>query len=104
MADPRILHCYAQVQWHDEAWLSGTPDALVMLRDAIDRALNEGAGQCDLFTGDGEGYTVHVVKMTEADALKQALPYTDEHLREPICGGFGPWSILMGEEVKEPSQ
>jgi hypothetical protein len=63
-----VLHCYAQAFPHGDAYLSGGRGALLALRATIDKALHDGAGACDLFTSDGEGYTVHVVAMTDADA------------------------------------
>ena len=89
-----VLHCYAQAFWHTEAYLSGGRGALMALRAAIDKALHDGAGECDLFTSDGEGYTVHVVAMTDADAERQVVPYTDDCARQPWNDAFGPWDAL----------
>jgi len=89
-----VLHCYAQAFWHAEAYLSGGRGALSALRAAIDKALHAGAGECDVFTSDGEGYTVHVVAMADADAERQVVPYTDDCARLPWNAAFGPWDVL----------
>ena len=89
-----VLHCYAQAFWHTEAYLSGGRGALMALRSAIDKALHDGSGECDLFTSDGEGYTVHVVAMSDADAERQVVPYTDDCARQPWNDAFGPWDAL----------
>lgn len=89
-----VLHCYAQPYWHGAAYLSGGRVALLALRAAIDKALHDGDGQCDLFASDGEGYTVHVVAMSDADAQRQVVPYTDDCAREPWNDAFGPWDAL----------
>ncbi len=57
------LHVYAQSHEHDEAYLIGTRDALVQLREAIDIALSnkarrrESVSVADFFSSDGEGYS-----------------------------------------------
>jgi len=89
-----VLHCYGQPFWHVEAYLSGGRGALMALRATIDKALHDGDGQCDLFTSDGEGYTVHVVAMSDADAQRQVVPYTDECAAQSWHDGFGPWNVL----------
>jgi hypothetical protein len=96
-----VLHCYAQALWHAEAYLSGGRGALRALRDAIDKALHCGAGECDLFTSDGEGYTLHVVAMSDADAERQVVPYTDDCARQPWTEAFRPWDVLRAHARAE---
>ena len=89
------LHIYAQEIWHDEAYIAGTREDLEMLRMAIDRALTDGRGQMQAFVCDGEGYTVHVVTMTEDQADAMPVPYTDEMARaHQERMEFGPWALL----------
>ena len=90
-----VLHLYAQPFWHVEAYISGGRGALLALRAAIDEALHKGAGECDVFASDGEGYTVHVVAMTDADADRQVPPYTDDCAAQSWRDGFGPWNVLQ---------
>ena len=99
-----VLHCYAQAIWHDEAYLSGGRGALMALRSAIDAALRDGAGECDVFASDGEAYTVHVVAMSDADAERQVVPYTEEPARQlhPWNDVFGPWDVLRANVGVEP--
>jgi hypothetical protein len=100
-----VLHCYAQAFWHTDAYLSGGRGALLALRSAIDKALHDGAGECDLFTSDGEGYTVHVVAMSDADAERQVVPYTDDCARQPWNDAFGPWDALRtNAQAEQPAR
>lgn len=97
-----VLHCYAQSLWHAEAYLSGGRDALLALRGAIDKALHDGSGECNLFASDGEGYTVYVVAMTDADAEHQVVPYTDDCARLSWNNAFGPWDVLRTNARTKP--
>jgi hypothetical protein len=90
-----VLHCYAQSHWHTEAYISGSRDALTALRAAIDRALlHSGVSECDVFASDGEGYTVYVVAMSDEDAARQVVPYTDEIAAQNWNDQPGPWDAL----------
>lgn len=95
-----VLHCYAQAFWHAEAYISGGRDALLMLRAAIDKALDDGVAQCDVFASDGEGYTVYVVAMSEEDAARQVVPYTDEIAARNWADQPGPWDAIGGGQSK----
>jgi len=91
-----VLHCYAQHSHHTEAYISGSRSALVALRAAIDLALAgaDGVAKCDVFTSDGEGYTVYVVAMTDEDAERQVVPYTADYAAQNWNGRPGPWDAL----------
>ncbi len=89
--DEMLLHIYPQGQWHDDAVIVGTPAALTELRDALDMALEHGAVRIPLeyavqtehvFTGDGEGYLVHVACLDGDEMQRVRLPYTDEVARD----------------------
>jgi hypothetical protein len=92
-----VLHLYAQPLWHAEAYIAGTRESLSALAAAIQRALLlGGVAELDTFANDGEGYTVHVVAMDEADMDRVPPPYTEEYAsgtssNEPQ---FGPWSVV----------
>lgn len=93
------LHIYAQTIWHDEAYIAGTRENLEMLRLAIDRALEDGNGQMQAFTCDGEGYNVHVVVATEEQADAMPVPYTDECARaHQDRVQFGPWALMRSND------
>lgn len=87
-----ILHIYGQGGWHDAALLLGDRDALIRLRDAVDEAIASGAGRCDVFTGDGEGYPVLVVRHEETELV--LLPYTEEDAWDARKDAVDPWSLL----------
>lgn len=90
----KTLHIYGQTIWHDEAYIAGTPEALSLLRDAIDEALRTGSGKAECFVCDGEGYRVDVVATDDENMDKMAVPYTDQIAEAPAGNNFGPWSLL----------
>lgn len=78
------LHVYAQPHWHEPARIVGTPDALMALRRAIDKAIHAGsATEKGFFVCDGEGYEI-AISMVSREALNaEPLPYTDEIANPP---------------------
>ena len=78
------LHIFAQHYWHDEAYVVGDRDSLIVLRDALDRAIANGISETPtdsecLATNDGEGYVVRVLRLEPDDEaiVWMAVPYTD---------------------------
>jgi len=93
-----VLHCYAQHSWHTEAYISGSRDALTLLRAAIDKALADGLSECKTCAADGECYSVYVVAMSDADAERQVVPYTADYAARDWSGAPGPWDALKQRE------
>jgi hypothetical protein len=61
--------------WHDDAHIVGDEAALRALREAIDAAIRRGAASSSyIFTCDGEGYRVRVVRRATNDL---PVPYVD---------------------------
>lgn len=85
-----ILHIYGQSHWHDDATIAGTREALTALRNAIDTALRGGAAACQSFVNDGEGYNIMIRTLSDKDARRMALPYTDEIASEKGENAFWP--------------
>jgi hypothetical protein len=82
-----VLHIFAQSQWHGDAAICGTRTALTNLRDAIQKALDGGKGECESFVNDGEGYDIGVRLETPESADKLPLPYVDaECFPRAVCG------------------
>lgn len=70
------LHIHAAEEPHEEAYIVGNRDALVALRDAIDRAVMSGRPEyARVFTADGEGFAAVVVPMQ--DMTDMAVPYAN---------------------------
>lgn len=99
------LHIYAQLLWHGEAFIVGTPAALRALRDTCDLALEGKTQAVTSFAADGEGYNVFVVPLEESDPRWEqlVLPYTDEMLgsmekRLGNEGAIGPIDVLGSDE------
>lgn len=89
-----LLHIYAQEIWHEPGYIIGTPEALLSLRDAITAALRTGRGDMESFVCDGEGYTVHVLAVLEAQMHRLVAPYTDPCAQDPDPGKTGPRTLL----------
>ena len=71
------MHVYPQSHAHAPAEIRGTREAMIALRDTIDRALNHSNGEAEFqaFTKDGEGYGV-LLRRVPRDALHRSrLPY-----------------------------
>lgn len=92
------LHIYAQGEWHGEAHIIGTTEALRKLRAAIDSALTEGGGTATSFTNDGEGFDTAVVRVDNAEEFaKLAVPYTNEIAKDH--NGKGPWDMKIVQRI-----
>jgi len=91
------LHVYPQETWHDEAYIVGDREALLILRALIDQALRPGPGteEVELFAGDGEGYAIHVVNLEGDEGWnKIAVPYTGNIAKEKRETAVWPWQII----------
>jgi len=72
------MHVHGQqYAWRDEARIVGTREALIGLRDAIDRALADknGEAECDAIAGDGEGYAIEVRRVPRHTVQLARVPY-----------------------------
>lgn len=76
-----ILHLFSQLYCHSDAWVVGTMDGLIKLRDALTRVIDTGEPQvAHTYTSDGEGYCALVIPLTGQQMYDMALPYTHENL------------------------
>lgn len=80
----KLLHIYSQLSYHTPAFIIGSHEGLVALREAIDKCLasNDIAETPSVYVNDGEGYKVYIKKEefddAESLAAKLAVPYTGE--------------------------
>jgi hypothetical protein len=85
---PPILQIYGQVEQHHEAFIVGNKEGLIMLREAIDKALNEQVSFATEYVVDGEGYDIIVINRNEhwQDEPWQSLrlPYTADYYHYAI--------------------
>lgn len=93
MNEPRLLHIYAQDYWHTPAFIVGDVTALTALRDALNRALENGVAGALAFCNDGEGYNAIVAKVDEETFNTLSQPYTDECCAGGGGGQIGPWEL-----------
>ncbi|SMB96847.1 hypothetical protein SAMN00808754_1685 [Thermanaeromonas toyohensis ToBE] len=91
-----LLHVYGQRYWHDEAVILGNKEALEALARAVEKAIKSGHGEAELYTADGEGYTIVVLRKGEPwpEGWEHlALPYTDDCARERREDAVWPWEL-----------
>ena len=79
------LHIYAQYAYHDPVRILGTREALVALRDGINRALEHenGEAEAEAITNDGEGYGVEIKCVPRRAVHDARLPYTADYAFDP---------------------
>lgn len=79
--DETWCHIYGPSCWHSPVRIQGTREALKLIRDAIDYALETGmdGNAKHLFSSDGEGYSVEVQVRNFKFLEEQSLPYIAPH-------------------------
>ena len=85
----KYLHIYGQKSWHDEVCIAGNMEALIALRDAINKTLIEKTTAILLYVADGEEFELNVDLIDDFDLLP--LPYTDPIARN---SKDNPWQPI----------
>jgi hypothetical protein len=86
MSDFPSIHLYSQYSEHDEAFIIGTRDALIALREAIDAALEAQKATAVVYARDGEGYDL-IVQCVSEDYMEIArLPYQYLYVNSHLMG------------------
>ena len=94
------IHIYAQKQFHDTAYIVGTPEGLKALRDAIDKALGGEVDTClKTTTSDGEEYNLWVVTESFMWNFLQ-MPYTDKELHNSEKT-LPPWELILKSDGED---
>lgn len=94
----KFLVMYGQSYSHDPAFIVGNKKALIALRDAIDRAIeNQRAVATPMFIAtDGEGYDLFIGVVEEEDRLQKLLmPYTDEAFEDRRKDYVSPYDVAF---------
>ena len=94
------LHIYSQIMWHDPAYIVGTEEGLIALRNAIDGALARDVGVETSYVNDGEGFSIAIKKVDEVTAEKLAVPYLMAEAKEKDKEAIRPGNLLF-ETVRE---
>lgn len=95
------LQIYAQSGPHDRAFICGTKEDLINLRDVLNILLQRDLSKVsyDTFTSDGEGYTLRIIKLEENDFYDLQLPYTSDIFSEENSKTKKhPWYYEIGEK------
>lgn len=97
-----ICHVYGPGQWHDDAIIAADTSALLKIKQAVDEALTNGTGECELFVNDGEGFTFAVLKVDNPETKeKLAIPYTDDFAASKNKDAIWPEQILYKDQIIE---
>lgn len=81
---PNILHIYAQEEYHGDAQIVGTRDALIRLRETIDTVLQTTSEHykvtctAQFFANDGDGYEVTVACFPDFMIKSLMIPYSGQ--------------------------
>lgn len=89
-SDNKVLHIYGQDAWHDAAYIIGTKEALVELRNGIDEALKNDMSKVVVWPADGEGFELFLIVRTSDQMEQLMLPYFSDSCPK---GGKGPWEL-----------
>ncbi|MGB9805001.1 hypothetical protein [Desulfofundulus sp.] len=94
-----LLHVYGQRAWHDDVYIVGNRQGLETLLAAVKQALKESRGETDsdVFTADGEGYSVIVLRQDGSwpeGWARVALPYWGDHARDEREGVLRPGNLI----------
>ena len=76
-----IVHLYGQSRPRDKAFIVGTFEGLLQLREAINQALRQPSGlihATSAFVSDGEGYTLSVICAADERMHDYIIPYVWE--------------------------
>lgn len=105
-----LLHIYGQGAWHEGAYIVGNVEALVALRDALNKLLaTDGIGLMNLQDGyigkvelehwvnDGEGYLLHIILLNgdwqTEKWVKLITPYTEDIASDNNRVTIKPWEL-----------
>jgi hypothetical protein len=99
---PAVLKVYGAGVWHDDVFIIGSEEALLMLRTSIDKVLRKKKNDIiQVFEADGEGYflSVRMIQKPFGDPAWDNLPlhYHDEMAKEQISvgpDGVDKWLFL----------
>ena len=100
-----ILHVYGQGQWHEEVFIVGDKVALQLLVNAINKAISDGAGECQTSVNDGEGFDVYIHRVNDQQTLdKLAVPYTKDVAEEKDSAAIWPWSYKLSIKMMKEKE
>lgn len=89
-----VLHVFAQYAHHTDAYIVGTSQDLLALRNTLDQAMSRADAQMVAFASDGEGYDLHVVQIDQDQAQRLLTAYTADYAEDSRETALHPWHIL----------
>lgn len=94
----RVLHIHSQEAHHDDAFVVGTREGLLALREAVDLALAARTGAAEVSAADGEGYFVLAMLIDAGAEDRASVPYTADHAMENRDNAVFPWTRIDPKE------
>jgi hypothetical protein len=99
-----ILHVHSQESPHDDAWLVGNREGLLVLKRAVEQALNTTHGDGEVSDAQGNPFEVRVLFIADppdAESWKRAaLPYTAVGFQESRPDALWPVSIAPTQRLE----
>lgn len=91
MKEP-LIHLWPGASFHEDGHIIGNRKGITALMNYCRAALeNGGPEQVEVMTGDGEGYTLHIIISEEE--IRLALPYTEYFAMENRKDAIYPWNM-----------
>lgn len=87
------LHIYSQYCEHQDAYLVGNRQALIILRDTLNQVLDSNqAHATGVFASDGEGYNILILPSEDISELR--LPYSADYISKE---GDHPYASIQSQ-------
>ena len=102
-----LLHVFGQAAHHDDVCIVGNSEGIRNLFIAVEAALKlKSEASIDVFTNDGEGYTV-MVKIDERLKMHEgnyAVPYHADWAKERRKNAIYPWTTTTQTPHKRDNE
>jgi hypothetical protein len=90
-----VVHLWQPLMWHCDQNIVGNKEGLELLKEAIQKAIDNEKGVAEVFISDGEGHDIIIQCVKETELL--AVPYTDEVAKEHQERAIYPWGAVSHE-------
>jgi len=92
MKDEPLIHLWPGASFHEDGYIVANRTGLKYLLHVVETALKTSKSvRIEAMTGDGEGYTLHIIPSEEE--IRLALPYTDDYAEESRENAIYPWDM-----------
>jgi hypothetical protein len=93
MNDIELVHLWPGASFHEDGFIVGSRKGLTLLMNYLRATLeNGGPERFEVMTGDGEGYTLHIILSEEE--IRLAVPYSESYAKENRENAIYPWDMV----------